>query len=418
MNSKALYAVIDLKSFYASCECASRGLDIFTTPLVVADASRTKATIIMSTTPYLKTKYGVPNVCRWKDLPNIPGLILATPRMAYYIEMSSKIVSIFLDYVDEEDIHVYSIDESFLNIGPYLRAAGCDATTFVQRIQKRIKDETGLLATAGIGPNMFMAKACLDNEGKKKPPYVATWTMDDVKTKLWKIEKLTDIWGINVGISTRLNKIGIRTIQQLAEADSKLLEKEFGIMGDQLKDIANGIDESDIRVKHEPKEKSLSAGQTLIRDYNLKETRLVIRELNDDLCFRLRRSGRKTSLVSLAIVYSAIASERGFGKQVSLNIPTDDNDKIYKVLLDIFETCVKNKPIKQVYISFGKLSKYSFKQIDLADNEEAEIKKEKIHKALDEITIMYGKNAVLRASALKEESTAIVRHTQIGGHKA
>ena len=116
-----IYCVIDLKSFYASCECAARGLDIFSCPLVVADPDRTSSTIVMSATPYLKEKYGVPNVCRVRDLPKIPGLILAKPRMAYYIEMSAKVVSIFLDFVDEEDLHVYSIDESFLRLTPYLK---------------------------------------------------------------------------------------------------------------------------------------------------------------------------------------------------------------------------------------------------------------------------------------------------------
>jgi DNA polymerase V len=249
MNDKALYCVIDLKSFYASCECAARHLDIFTTPLVVCDPTRGPSTIVMSATPYLKKTYGVPNVCRRRDLPQVSNMILAQPRMAYYVEMSSKVVSIFLDFVDEADLHVYSIDESFLNIGPYLQIAHCTAEQYVAKIQKRIKDELGLVATAGIGPNMFLAKICLDNEGKKRPPYCAHWTMDDVPTKLWSISPITEIWGISDGIERRLRLMGIRSLEALAHAKKEDLEKEFGILGNQLQDLANGIDRTDIRRK-------------------------------------------------------------------------------------------------------------------------------------------------------------------------
>jgi DNA polymerase V len=161
-------AVIDLKSFYASCECSVRHLDIFTTPLVCCDPYRSSSSIVMSATPYLKKKYGIPNVCRRRDLPIVPGMIYAVPRMSFYLKMSAKVVSIFLDYVAEEDLHVYSVDESFLNLGPYLNLYHCTAEELVARIQKTIWEKLGLIATAGIGPNMFLAKIALDNEGKKK----------------------------------------------------------------------------------------------------------------------------------------------------------------------------------------------------------------------------------------------------------
>src|SRR5574344_2532946 len=144
-------AVIDLKSFYASCECACRHLDIFQTPLVCCDPYRSSSSVVMSATPYLKKKYGIPNVCRRRDLPLVPGMIYAVPRMSFYLQMSAKVNSIFLDYIAEEDLHVYSVDESFLNLGPYLNLYGCSAETIIQRIQQRIADELGLVATAGIG---------------------------------------------------------------------------------------------------------------------------------------------------------------------------------------------------------------------------------------------------------------------------
>ena len=182
-GKEKIYAVIDLKSFYASCECAARGLDIFSTPLVVADKERTENSIVMSVTPFLKKQYGVPNVCRIRDLPRLENMVYATPRMAYYIEMSARVVSILLDYVAEEDLHVYSIDESFIRIDPYLSAAKTNAEGYCAMILKSIKDELGLCATAGIGPNMFLAKTCLDIEAKKKPPYIAYWHYEDVEKK-------------------------------------------------------------------------------------------------------------------------------------------------------------------------------------------------------------------------------------------
>ena len=244
-----IYAVIDMKSFYASCECAERGLNPFCTPLVVADPDRSLNTIVMSCTPFLKEKYHCPNVCRISELPPIPDLIIAKPRMRYYLEQSARIVSIFLDFISEEDLHVYSVDESFLRLTPYLSLYRCTAEDIVRRIQCRIQKELRMTATAGLGPNMFLAKVCLDNEGKKKPPFLARWGKEDVETKLWAIHPITKIWGISNGISSHLSRLGIHSLRSLAHADDAMLKKEFGIIGKQLKDLANGIDESKINEK-------------------------------------------------------------------------------------------------------------------------------------------------------------------------
>ncbi len=410
-----VYAVIDMKSFYASCECAARGLDIFTTALAVCDPSRTENTIVMSVTPYLKTKYGVKNVERMKDLPKIENLIYATPRMEYYVKTSAKVVSIFLDFVSEEDLHVYSIDESFLRLTPYLSLNRCTAEELVQRIQIRIKKELGLVATAGLGPNMFLAKVCLDQEGKKKPPYIARWRMEDVPTKLWKVP-LMDIWGISYGTTRRLAKMGISNLEGLAKIDVSYLEKEFGVMGRQLHDLSWGIDRTDIRKKYIPKETSLSLGQVLIRDYGEEEAKLILREMADDLCFRLRLSGRKTKIVSLSVGYGK--SGGGFSCQTALNWPSDSPDKIYGVILGLFESHYDGQPVKDLGISFGRLCQEKRHQLNLFSAPEEEERQRNILSALDSISRMYGRNAALRASSLKEESTVKERHAQIGGHRA
>lgn len=414
-----VYCIIDLKSFYASCECAARGLDIFSTPLVVADPDRTSSTIVMSATPYLKKEYGIPNVCRVRDLPDVPELIFAKPRMAYYIEMSAKVVSIFLDFVDEEDLHVYSIDESFLRLTPYLKLYKTDAIGLVSMIQNRIKEELGLTATAGIGPNMFLAKTCLDNEGKKRPPYHAYWHSEDVPTKLWKIRPITRVWGISTGTERHLARLGIKSLEALAKADPALLQKEFGIMGKQLRDLANGIDETDIRVKYAPNETSLSQGQTLYRDYDAKGARLVLRELVDDLGFRLRAHHCRSKLVSVGVVYAAESGQSGFSRQSALDIPTDDTAVLYKACLRLFDRYVENAPIRGLYISFGKLQPWAqAEQLSLFADPEETKKNRKLALAMDLIGAKYGRNTVLRASSLTEDSTTRERHTMIGGHHA
>lgn len=411
------YAVIDLKSFYASCECADRGLDIFSTPLVVADKERTLNTIVMSVTPYLKEKFGVPNVCRLRDVPEVRGMIYATPRMAYYIDMSAKVVSILLDFVAEEDLHVYSIDESFIRIDPYLRAAKATAEEFCGRILKRIKDELGLVATAGIGPNMFLAKICLDNEAKKKPPYIAYWHYEDVPTKLWSITPITKIWGIADGIATRLYRLGIRNLEALAKADIKTLEKEFGIMGNQLKNLANGIDEANIEEKYEPKERNLSIGQTLMKDYDIKGAKLVLREMNDDLCARLRKMGQKCGCVSVYVGYSA-KEGGGFSRQSSLNISADDNFSLFEAVESLYEKHVENLPIRGLGIGFTKLTSAQTQQYSLFESPSETNERARLCRAIDRIHSIFGENSVLRASSLLADSTARARHGQIGGHRA
>ena len=418
--TEEIYAVIDLKSFYASCECAARGLDIFSTPLVVADPTRSKNSIVMSATPYLKVKYGIPNVCRIGELPEVEGLIFATPRMSYYLKMSAEIVSLFLDFVSEEDLHVYSIDESFLRLTPYLKMYGCSADELVERIQTQIKERFGLVATAGMGPNMFLAKCCLDNEGKKKPPYRAYWGNEDVPTKLWKIRPITKVWGISHGIQKRLAKLGIHNLESLAKCDVRALEKEFGVIGHQLFDMAWGRDYTDIRQKYIPKEKNLSMGQVLMKDYDIKGALLVLREITDELCVRLRYHHNKAGCVSVYCGYGLGSSSSGFSRQASLDIATDDCDLLYQAVKEVFMRFVDdNQPIRNLGISFSKLSMdFGFAQESLFENNEDVARKRSLYATIDGLKAAFNRDIVLRATALLEDSTILDRHQLIGGHKA
>jgi len=412
---KKTIAVIDMKSFYSYVECVDRGLDPWTTPLVVADRSRSVNTIVLSVTPYLKNK-GVPSRLRIKDLPKGINYIYATPRMARYIEMSSKIVSIFLDFISSEDLHVYSIDESFLDLTTYINYYKKSPKEIVQMITGQVKKETGLMATAGIGDNFFLAKVALDIFAKKEADGIAILHQEEVKEKLWPITPLIKIWGIGPNLERRLNELGIFTVGQLAQSSKEFLHLKFGIMGYQLHDCANGIDESDVREEYVPKSKSFSMGQTLFRNYNIKEAKTIISELVDDLCLRMRNEGFRCSVVSCAVGYAS--NKGGFSRQMSLLAKTDDTVIIRNAIFDLYDKNVTDLPIRKLYISFGQLTPYTkYEQLSLFMDEKEMEDNHNLQKMIDQLHNKYGKDIVTRASALLEESTAKERHGFIGGHR-
>lgn len=404
--------IIDLKSFYASCECAVRHLDIFKTPLVCCDPYRSESSVVMSVTPYLKERYGVSNVCRKRDLPTIPGMIYAVPRMSYYLQVSSYVVSIFLKYVSYEDLHVYSIDESFLNLGPYIKMYG-SPERMIQSIQQEIFNRLGLIATAGIGPNMFLAKIALDNEGKRKKPFLAHWTYEDVPTKLWKIKPIDKIWSIAEGTKNHLARIGINSLEGLAKANSKLLEREFGVMGLQLKNLANGRDDSDIREKVIPLNPSLSNGQTLRKPLSPNECVLLLREMTDELAIRLR----KENYLAGKIGVWANMENGSYSKEMTIPYPTDSTKELFQGVQHAFFEKIPCEKIYGLGISFGKLSKKQQVQLSLFEDVFQKEKEERFDDVMDKIRETYGRNAIFRCSALLENSTIRQRHMQIGGHR-
>ena len=404
--------IIDLKSFYASCECAVRHLDIFKTPLVCCDPYRSESSVVMSVTPYLKERYGVSNVCRKRDLPTIPGMIYAVPRMSYYLQVSSYVVNIFLKYVSYEDLHVYSVDESFLNLGPYIKMYG-SPERMIQLIQQEIFNRLGLIATAGIGPNMFLAKIALDNEGKKKKPFLAHWTYEDVPTKLWKIKPIDKIWSIAEGTKNHLARIGINSLEGLAKANSKLLEREFGVMGLQLKNLANGRDDSDIREKVIPLNPSLSNGQTLRKPLSPNECVLLLREMTDELAIRLR----KENYLAGKIGVWANMENGSYSKEMSIPYPTDSTKELFQGIQHAFFEKIPCEKIYGLGISFGKLSKKQQVQLSLFEDVFQKEKEERFDDVMDKIRETYGRNAIFRCSALLENSTIRQRHMQIGGHR-
>lgn len=407
-------AVIDLKAFYSYVECIDRGLDPWTTPLVVADKDRGTNTIVLSVTPYLKSK-GIPSRLRIKELPKRYNYIYAVPRMERYIEKSSEVVGILLDFFDASDIHVYSIDEAFIDITTYINYYKKTPLQLVEFVINTIKERTGLQATGGIGDNFFLAKVALDIYAKHEPNGISIMRKKDVKTKLWPITPLSKVWGIGPNTEAKLNKMGIFNVRDLALSNREFIHKKFGIMGDQLIDHANGKDEADIHEEYVPKEHSLNKGQVLFRDFKASEISTIITEMCDDLAHDLRGEGKMTSVVSLYIGYSKDLG--GFARQMSLLYATDDTALLCDALLEILKKNIVDLPIRRVGIAFGKLTPATSQQLNIFEDEKEQKENHDLQLTIDEIHNKFGKNMLLRASALTDSSTVIERNSFIGGHK-
>ena len=407
-------AVIDLKAFYSFVECVDRGLDPFSTPLIVADKERGNNTIVLSVSPYLK-KNGVPSRLRVRDLPKKFNYIFATPRMSRYIEKSAEVVSIILKYFAKEDIHVYSIDEAFIDMTSYLKFYNKTPVELVKMVINAITEQTSLMATAGIGDNFFLAKVALDIYAKHEKDGIAIMRKEDVPEKLWPITPLSKIWGIGPRLEKRLNSYSIFTVQDLAFSNRDFIKAKLGIIGEQLIDHANGIDEADVHEVYVPKETSFSIGQTLWKDYSKDEAPLLIQEMVDDLALRLRNEERLTSVVSLFIMYSK--NQGGFARQMTLLGATDNTKTLLEAIMEIYNMYINDIPIRGIHIYFGKLTTRKSQQLNIFEDTEKQVKDHNLQLAMDKLHNKYGKDILVRASALLEDSTAKERHNQIGGHR-
>ena len=258
---------------------------------------------------------------------------------------------------------------------------------------------------------MFLAKTALDQEGKKKPPYIAHCDYKDVPTKLWGIEPITKIWGISNGTANHLARIGIHNLKDLALTPLSFLEKEFGLMGYQLHDMANGLDGSDIQEVYVPKDSSLTLGQTLIRDYRQIECRLLLREMTDELCARLREKDLQTGRISLCL---GGVDSGWYQKQRKLPIHTDSPSYLYDAITELLDEGPILNNVRHISIAFSSLEESAYQQMTFFDRTNEE---RNLWLTMDAIKARYGKNSISRCSALQEHSTIRQRNEQIGGHR-
>lgn len=419
---------LDCKSFYASCEAVERGLNPLTVKLVVMSYPSDKITergsgLILASSPEAKKAYNISNVSRARDLP-FPypeDLVIAPPQMKLYMQIHQKINNIYRSFVDDENIAVYSVDETFLDVTDSLKLFNCETAYDLARIiQTKVYEETGIYTTVGIGDNPLLAKLALDNEAKYNKDMKAEWRYEDVKTKLWKIPKLTDFWGIGKQTKIRLNNLGINTIEDLANFNYYKLKSEMGVIGAQLYAHAWGIDRTFLGETYTPKSKSIGNSQVLNRDYTKRaEIEIVIREMADQVATRLRRENLRTSSLSLWIGYSLTyideEGRRGFSKQTKIN-PTHNSKEISKHLLNIFNEFYYGQTVRNIGVACTKLEATSHHQINLFEDVEDTIKADHLDEAVDEIREKHGFTKLVYASSLMEGGRAIERSLLVGGH--
>lgn len=414
----SVYMCIDLKTFYASVECVERGLDPFKTNLVVADPSRGKGAICLAISPALKA-LGIKNRCRLFEIPNDVEYITAMPRMKLYMEYSANIYSIYLKYISPNDIHVYSIDEAFLDITKYLTLYGFSIKDFCKMVLDDIYNTYGITATVGIGTNLYLAKVALDITAKHVKSNIGILNEKTYQKTLWHHKPLTDFWHVGKGIERRLNNLGIYDMYDLAHFNEDILYREFGANAEYIIDHAWGREPTTIAdiKRYKPKGNSISTSQILHEDYNYDDALLAMKEMVELKVLDLNEQHLVSNHISLYIGYSkSIINSTGGSRKIS----TCTNS--YKILLDEFvrlykETTNKDYPIRRIGISFGVVDEI-YESYDLFTDYESLEKEKRLQASLIEIKNKFGKNAILKGMNVYEKSTTQKRNKLIGGHNA
>ena len=469
-DAQRTYIAIDLKSFYASVECVDRGLDPLTTNLVVADESRTDKTICLAVTPSLKA-YGIGGRARLfevKQKARGVDFIIAPPRMAHYIEVSSRVYGIYLKYIAAEDIHVYSIDEVFMDITNYLRTYKMSAHQLAMTIIRDVLSQTGITATAGIGTNMYLCKVAMDIVAKKMPADkdgVRIAELDEMtyRRELWDYRPITKFWRVGRGIANKLALYGIDTmgkVARLSEQNEELLYKLFGVNAELLIDHAWGWEPCTIEAikAYRPETNSFSSGQVLQEPYTFRKARVVIMEMAEGMALDLVSKRMVTDQLVLTVGYDAECLTRAeirekyhgeittnyYGKPVpkhahgtsNFDEPTSSSRMMMDAAAALFDRLVNSDLlIRRLNLCVNHVVAESTlaarpqqpRQLDLFTDYEAQERQRQEEQALRDkerrlqeaqlkIKHRFGKNAILRGLNYEEGATAKERNAQIGGH--
>ncbi len=465
------FIAIDLKSYFASVECVERGLDPLTANLVVADESRTNKTVCLAVSPSLKA-YGIGGRARlWEVEQRIKELnrtrrdkityIVAPPRMSHYIECSTRIYDIYLRYFSSEDIHVYSIDEVFIDATHYMAAYGMSAHELTIKIIREVLSETGITATAGIGTNLYLCKVAMDIVAKHIPADkdgVRIAELDEMSYRrlLWEHRPLTDFWRVGRGTAAHLEKFGLFTMGDVALCSLKneeFLFKEFGVMAELLIDHAWGYEPCTMQAikEYKPQSNSFSRGQVLSRPYRFDEALIVSLEMADALSLTLVEKSLVCPQMVLTVCYDqqSLSTSGGtlpyngpvendyYGRKVpkhsqgtyNWNEGTSSSAAFGTAIKTLFETHVnKGLLIRRIYISVNKLSAEKresspcqlslFEEKDISSPNTAPAKERELQETLLSIRKKFGKNSILKGYSFEDGATAKERNNQIGGHKA
>lgn len=470
-----VYVCIDLKSFYASVECCARGLDPMATRLVVADPERSQTTICLAVSPAMK-ELGVRNRCRVFEIPEHIDYIMAKPRMRLYMQTSADIYGIYLRYVSPQDIHVYSIDECFIDATPYLTLYGTTPKDFANMLMAEVLRETGIPATAGVGPNLFLAKVALDITAKHAPDRIGFLDEKSFREVIWHHRPITDVWNIGPGIARRLAKYRVFDLHGVTQMDIDVLYDEFGANAEFLIDHAWGVEPCTIaEIKaYEPATTSLGNGQVLPSDYTFEEARMILYEMVDATVLELLEKGLATNHVSLVVGYAkgrtasggsgigvggeassahahdaaAVRStakgnssrndparqtlpfvgEHGvrlagsrFGEHANVGRKLPEHTNSLSKLLGFVDALYDEvvdpaRLVRRVNVTFGNLVSEDEVVPDLFSDAEAEAAERRRQDAILAVKHKFGKNALIKGISLREKATGQERNEMVGGH--
>lgn len=403
---------IDLKSFFASVSCLLNGLDPMTTKLAVVGNTKRKGSVVLAATPPLK-KLGIKTGSRLYEIPNRQDIFITNPKMQTYIKVSNKISKIALRYVDPSDFHQYSIDEFMIDVTNSYSLFASNPYQLAKIIQYDILKETGIKSTIGIGSNILLAKVSMDIEAKHTPDGIAEWRYEDIPQTLWKINSLTDMWGINTQTAKKLNKRGIFNVKDLAHYPVVYLKRDFGIIGTDLHLHANGIDESIISEEYRTKNSGLGKSQILLRDYEMNEIKVIISEQVEEVFYRSRLQGKHPNTIAIHIGY---AGRGGIRKQFTNKSGFKSTYLIINTLWKyVYENADRMELIRTCSINFTNLKDDNIQQLELFKSEK-ELKTEIIDHAMDKMRLKYGKDSVIRANSLTNSGTRLSRKNTLAGH--
>lgn len=413
------YLCIDLKSFYASVECVERGLDPMTTDLVVADPERTDKTICLAVSPSLKAK-GVKNRCRVFEIPKGLKYIMAPPRMQKYIDYAAEIYGIYLEYVAPEDIHVYSIDEAFIDVTNYLWLYKMTAKEIAVKLMDEVYKKVGVRATCGIGTNLYLCKIALDITAKHSPDFIGVLDEKTYRETMWNYKPITDFWRIGNGTANRLAKHGIFTMGDIAHTPEDFLYKWFGIDAELLIDHAWGRESTtmyDIKY-YKAKSNCLSSGQVLMRDYSFTEARLIVKEMLDLLCLDMVSKKLITDSFSLYVGYSNTLNIQGAKGTAQTAKKTNADSLVIPSVISLYDSIVNPMyAVRRINITCNNvIADNGAEQLTMFSETDTD-KNRIIQETMLKIKTKYGKNSILKGMNYQEAATTRERNCQIGGHK-
>lgn len=480
------YIAIDLKSFYASVECAERDLDALTTNLVVADASRTSKTICLAVSPSLKS-YGIPGrprlfeveqkiaevnmlrrqalgrralsgtSCDKTELDKNPTLAVdyhvVPPQMAHYLRKSAEIYAIYLNYVAEEDIFPYSIDEVFIDATPYLGTYGCTAQELAVRMMREVLEKTKITATAGIGSNLYLAKIAMDVKAKRTVPdangvRIATLDEESYRREFWNYRPLTDFWCVGRGIASKLEAHGMHTMGDIARCsvrNEEILFRLFGVNAELLIDHAWGWEPTELAAikSYRPETHSIHSGQVLQEPYPYDKARLVVKEMSDLLSLDLVDKGLVTDQLVLEIGYDVSNVQQGYRGATTIDhygrrIPKHAHgtthfdqytastrcivqavDALFARIVDPALSVRRITVVAANVHTEAEASLHAQQTLFVAAEEhDRDAREKRLQESIIALKERYGKNALLKGMNLEDGATAINRNQQIGGHKA